>query len=161
MANYETQGSDFSQADLSKSGSFTEINTKGTTGENNIPWSWVPNFVGKLEERFAFSATIIALIGYIVIASFGEMKTFGQYFGYIFFLILIYLFYFFVNKQFTKSAVITALAIIVFSQAVFLIFTYQTSIYNLFNKFISTTPISQEIVEMTSDENLSLPALTE
>ena len=46
-----------------------------------------------LELNFAFTASLISVVGYIIIASFGEMNSVKKYFGYLFFLIFVFLVY--------------------------------------------------------------------
>jgi Na+/proline symporter len=54
-----------------------------------------------LEERFPFTASLISVIGYITIATFGQMNSLANYGGYIIFLLLILGVY----KAFTKQSV--------------------------------------------------------
>jgi hypothetical protein len=57
-----------------------------------------PKLFQYLEEHFAFSAAILAIVGYVVIAAFGEMRSIGQYIGYLVFLGII-LFVYSGNKK--------------------------------------------------------------
>lgn len=45
-----------------------------------------PKLFQYLEEHFSFSASILSITGYVIIAAFGSMQTLGQYLGYILFL---------------------------------------------------------------------------
>ena len=82
--------------------SFISIETKddnktqssvGTQGQD--PWGVrnLPFLLEYLESRFTFFASLVSVVGYIIISAFGSMENIGQYFGYIFFLFLVYVFY--------------------------------------------------------------------
>lgn len=59
-----------------------------------------PKFLKELETNFAFTAALISIIGYIVIAAFGQMNSEKKYFGYLFFLLIIFIFYRLLKKIF-------------------------------------------------------------
>lgn len=53
----------------------------------------IPFILDYLETHFVFFGSLLSVIGYVVIAAFGSMENIGQYFGYIFFLFLVFIFY--------------------------------------------------------------------
>jgi len=53
----------------------------------------IPKAVKALEEHSAFTGSIIALIGYIVIAAFGRMTNFADFERYVLFLFLVFILY--------------------------------------------------------------------
>lgn len=62
-----------------------------------------PQLLKKLQENLPFTMMIISVIGYVVIAAFGQMDTFKKYIGYCIFLTLILSTYFlFENNLFKK-----------------------------------------------------------
>lgn len=145
MADFKTTGSDFTEIDggtnyekVSHSEKSILSETKNETGH----WSGqIPSIAEKLEERFPFSATIIALVGYITIASFGEMETDGQYLGYLFFLIVIYLFYYFIGK--TINIIVTLLIAVIIIETVFIAYIYR-------DKLNLTIPVKYETIDTYS-----------
>jgi amino acid transporter len=54
---------------------------------------YIPGVLGYLESKFSFTAILLSLIGYIVIAAFGQMNSVGKYFAYILFLLVLFSFY--------------------------------------------------------------------
>ncbi len=63
----------------------TEANTPKISVHDPLGVSHWPGFLKYLENNFAFSAALLSIIGYVVIAAFGAMASLGQYLGYILF----------------------------------------------------------------------------
>lgn len=95
--------------DVSKKGGFTSaknvtdrgaLETVSLTGdslvndEGNYGWvKHVPKLFETLEDRFPFTAVLVGIIGYIVIASFGHLEDFGSYLRYSVFLVVAFVLY--------------------------------------------------------------------
>lgn len=95
----------------------------------------VPTLMQYLEDHSAFTAVVLSIIGYVVIAAFGGIKTLGQYLGYIIFLSGA-CFVYFVDKQKTRwlygfmlLTVILIIGIIVQNLSKI------TAVYRIFNGF--------------------------
>lgn len=54
--------------------------------EDRYGFRHIPKLFETLENRFPFTAIVVGIIGYIVIASFGHMENFGSYLRYVIFL---------------------------------------------------------------------------
>lgn len=49
----------------------------------------VPLVINTLEDRFPFTALVLSIVGYVIIAALGEMNSVGKYLGYLFFLFMV------------------------------------------------------------------------
>lgn len=67
--------------------------SEGFENPANYTMKILPTVVKTLEEHFSFVASLVSIVGYIVISSFGHMDSFGKYLGYFIFLILIFFLY--------------------------------------------------------------------
>lgn len=70
-----------------------------TSGEDKYGLRHVPRVVEMLEDRFAFTAVLVSIIGYIVVASFGHLENFSSYLRYLIFLVMIFVLYKFLHLQ--------------------------------------------------------------
>jgi len=50
----------------------------------------IPKIFKELESNLPFTVMIVSIIGYILIASFGQMDSINKYFGYLLFLVLMF-----------------------------------------------------------------------
>lgn len=96
MENNQTIGlnvgaSEFMSAESSPDKKTKSVNDNG--GGDMHGMRFVPVVIQSLEEHFSFSVLLVSVIGYIVIASFGQMNNLWQFFGYLFFLITLLFFY--------------------------------------------------------------------
>ncbi len=62
-----------------------------------------PKFLEHLEKNLPFTVMIISIIGYIVIASFGQMDSVRKYIGYLLFLFLMFCGYKVLRGDFLKT----------------------------------------------------------
>lgn len=71
-----------------------ELGVDKTSRQNSLDMSggdrlgikhW-PGLFKYLEDHFAFSASLLSIAGYVIIAAFGAIQTLGQYLAYILFL---------------------------------------------------------------------------
>lgn len=67
--------------------------TEGLEEHVNYTMKILPTVVKTLEEHFPFVASIVSLVGYIVISAFGHMDSLGKYIGYTLFLLFVYFLY--------------------------------------------------------------------
>jgi type IV secretory pathway VirB2 component (pilin) len=76
---------------INQSQSSTAPTSGGNSNESGdrFGFSHLPRLFQYLEGHFAFSAALLSIIGYVVIAAFGQMQALGQYFGYIIFLAIV------------------------------------------------------------------------
>ncbi len=69
-----------------------KINPEGGVSSSSNPVEktaqYLPLALKAIEENFAVSFSLIAVVGYIVIAAFGKMDTLKKYIGYLLFLTL-------------------------------------------------------------------------
>lgn len=77
----------------------TFYNDENKSSEDRLGIRHWPRLFQYLEEHFAFSASLLAIIGYVIIAAFGSMENLGQYLGYIVFLCGILFVYNFEKKE--------------------------------------------------------------
>lgn len=67
-----------------------KVNPEGGVTPANNPVErtaeYLPLALKAIEDKFGISITIIAIVGYIIIAAFGKMDSMKKYLGYIFFL---------------------------------------------------------------------------
>ena len=61
-------------------------NEKTESGDDHLGIRHWPRLFQYLEEHFSFSASLLSIVGYVIIAAFGSMQNLGQYLGYIIFL---------------------------------------------------------------------------
>ena len=84
--------------ETAESGSATGASS--INGENKYDWiQHVPKVFATLEDRFPFTAALVGIIGYIVVASFGHLEDFGSYLRYAMFLIIVFVLYKFLYLQ--------------------------------------------------------------
>ncbi len=72
------------QGSSSSTSAGASVNSEDKFGVRHLP-----GLFQYLEGHFAFSAALLSIIGYVVIAAFGQMQALGQYFGYIIFLAVV------------------------------------------------------------------------
>lgn len=70
-----------------------------TSSEDKYGLRHVPRVVEMLEDRFAFTAVLFSIIGYIAVASFGHLENFGSYLRYLIFLTMMFILYKFLHLQ--------------------------------------------------------------
>jgi hypothetical protein len=77
-----------------------DIETTQSPEDESKPSDWLTSrakelgsFIVALSEKVAFVGLIIAIVGYIIISSSGEMNSTGEYWRYIVFLFISFLFY--------------------------------------------------------------------
>lgn len=110
-----------------------------SSNENNDRFGvrYLPTLFQYLEEHFSFASSFLSIVGYVIIASFGQMQSVGQYVGYIIFLGLILFAYSSDKKDKVWKYLFIAIFIILIS---FISFTYWTKIkelYHLINTMFS------------------------
>lgn len=66
---------------------------QSSSGDDRLGIRHWPRLFEYLENHFSFSASLLSIIGYVIIAAFGAMSTLGQYLGYILFLCVIVFIY--------------------------------------------------------------------
>lgn len=98
-AGSELQPNDYIEASP-QTGKNTEVSDETKQGNG---WSDVfanaPKILGHLEEHFPFTASLVVVIGYVVIAAAGSMENLGQYLGYLLFCALTFLYYLISTRQ--------------------------------------------------------------
>jgi len=96
-----------------------------------------PKFLKDLESNLPFTVMIISIIGYIVIASFGQMDSVRKYIGYLLFLFLMFCGYKVLRGDFLKAITKKTNKILWFLILVLIIFIFFqnfNSIIYFFNK---------------------------
>lgn len=98
MENSDTKG-----VGVSNSGFISTKTSSGGETSNTQPFSTnendkygigqVPGLLKHLQGSFSFSAVLLSLVGYIVIAAFGQMNSIGKYIAYIGFILMLIIFY--------------------------------------------------------------------
>lgn len=123
---------------IDQTGGFTQTSFSNDeypiSGEDRLGFRHLPKLFQYLEEHFLFSALLLSIIGYVVIAAFGSIKTLGQYLGYIIFLCITMSIYNIDKKNqrliyFLLISIFILLAIIIMQNWDFI-----TSLYHTYNK---------------------------
>jgi hypothetical protein len=94
-------------------------------------------FLKDLESNLPFTVMLVSIIGYIVIASFGQMDSVRKYFGYLLFLFLMFCGYKALKIDFLKiigEKINKIIWIIVIILVLFIIFQNFSLISYFFNK---------------------------
>jgi len=104
--NRDTTGVEFSKGEFvstdTDSANITPDNPKfDDRGDYRDP-RYLAHILEKLKENSSFAIFLISVVGYISIATFGEMDSNGKYFGYIFFLLFSISFYGLQDIEFKK-----------------------------------------------------------
>jgi hypothetical protein len=132
MGDARTQGIEGEGGFQSVNSGGAGVNYKTTSGEGlNTPGAdqygvrYLPSILGYLEDHSLFTGTILAFVGYVLIASFGQMKSIGQYLGYVCFASFLALLLFFNRKRLNIEKInwpVMVLLILVFGFEVYLVF---------------------------------------
>jgi len=100
MNDLETEGTkvsnikEWEEADVAKPfDEQTESFRKSTSSNWSDMMKVAPAFLVKLEENLAFTATLLSIVGYVVIAAFGQMDSLKKYFQYLLFLLFTFCIY--------------------------------------------------------------------
>lgn len=93
-----------------------------------------PRLFDYMESHAPFTAAVLSILGYIVIAAFGSMETLGQYLGYIIFLAIIGYIYNFNKKGGKYLYLLIALLLLMFGILVFQNWDTVSSYYKKVNK---------------------------
>jgi hypothetical protein len=88
-----TDSKGFQPLDASNVKNETSTNIPDSGGTDRLGFRFIPPLINYLQDNFLFTAILLSIVGYIVIASFGGMETLGQYFRYILFLCLAFVVY--------------------------------------------------------------------
>ncbi|GMX57864.1 MAG: hypothetical protein YFSK_1940 [Candidatus Yanofskyibacterium parasiticum] len=95
MENDQTKGSNIGADDFitAESGATKETKSIDDVGGDAHGLRYIPTLIKSLEDHFSFSVLLLSVIGYIVIAAFGQMNSLWKFFGYLFFLVTLLFFY--------------------------------------------------------------------
>ncbi len=137
---------DYGTKEISNEG-FVPISSDKRNPDVTVPFSdsqggdqhgirYVPTIIDFLEKRFTFSAALISIIGYVIIAAFGEIRSLGQYVGYAFFLGAVFLIYRGTELEKLKIC-ITILIVFLIGLVVFLTWDHLAIGYHYVNQLFS------------------------
>lgn len=93
-----------------------------------------PSLFSYMESHSSFSAAVLSVIGYVIIAAFGSMETLGQYLGYIIFLSIIGFTYNFNKKGGKYLYLFIAVILLLIGFIVFQNWSKISSYYRTINK---------------------------
>lgn len=82
-------GNAYDATGAEKTEGFIEKETKGGSMASDV-MKYGAKFLKDLESNLPFTVMIVSIIGYIIIASFGQMDSVKKYFGYLLFLFLMF-----------------------------------------------------------------------
>lgn len=128
-----TQGFQSVNASDSSKGTGFSDKTVGVENDRLGIRHW-PGLFDYMESHAPFTAAVLSILGYIVIAAFGSMETLGQYLGYIIFLAIIGYIYNFNKKEGKYFYLLIALLLLMFSILVFQNWDIVSSYYKKINK---------------------------
>lgn len=109
---------------------------------------YIPSIIDFLEKRFAFSAALISVIGYVIIAAFGEIQSMGQYLGYAIFLGIVLLVYK-SNEMKKLHLVLSVVSVLLLIAIVILTWDKLVEVYSYINHIFAMKIAPAEVTPLT------------
>lgn len=129
-------GNAYDATGAEKTEGFIEKEARGGSVASDV-MKYGAKFLKDLESNLPFTVMLVSIIGYIVIASFGQMDSVRKYFGYLLFLFLMFCGYKALKIDFLKiigEKINKIIWIIVIILVLFIIFQNFSLISYFFNK---------------------------
>jgi uncharacterized membrane protein len=129
--------------------------TADKSSSEKEPWYAPSHFTGlikSLTDNLSFTILFIAIVGYIIIASFKEMQTLDQFFRYIIFLGVSFMFYKFISMRDLN------ISFNINKKGWFFIITYTLLVlYFIISNFNYVKSFIEFIIKLISPPSISLP----